>query len=70
MSASELSVEQAEPTPDHVLTVVREVLDETTAAQLDSGAEQALDTGACYLVADLAQVTGCDICPRCPRQPG
>ena len=61
MSASELSVEQAEPTPDRVLTVVREVLDETAAAQLDSGAEQALDTGACYLVADLAQVTGCDL---------
>jgi hypothetical protein len=61
MSASELIVEHAGPTPDHVMTVVRGMLDETAAAQLGSSAEQALDTGARYLVADPAQVTGCDL---------
>jgi hypothetical protein len=61
MSASELTVEQVGPTPDHVMTVVRGMLDETTAAQLGSCSEQALDTNARYLVADPAQVTGCDL---------
>jgi hypothetical protein len=61
MSPSELTVEQVGPTPDHVITVVRGMLEEATAAQLGSCAKQALDTGACYLVADLAQVTGGDL---------
>jgi hypothetical protein len=61
MSASELTVEQVGPTPDHVMTVVRGMLDETVAAQLSSSAEEALDTGARYLVADPTQVTGCDL---------
>jgi hypothetical protein len=69
MSAYELIVEQAGPTPDHVMTVVRGMLDETAAARLGSSAEQPLDTGARYLVADPAQVTGCDLTalPRARR---
>lgn len=60
MPASELTVEQVGLAPDHALIVARGVLDRSTVAQLGSCVEQALDAGARYLIADLAQVTRCD----------
>lgn len=60
MSVSELTVEQVGLAPDHALIVAGGVLDHSTVAQLGACVQQALDTGARYLVADLAQITRCD----------